>query len=128
MYLDLMESLVLWFELRGSARKDALLRAGVAFAGFGLAALISVAVFLTVLGGVPVAGWVIAHSWSIWTVAVVLALIHWCIALKLRSRSHGGTRTLGSSKPSPHLCWWYFLPVLASLIVAAVVAIANSTS
>lgn len=128
MYLSLLESFAIWLEARGSSRKDALFRAGVAFSLYALIALVSLVALLTVLIGVPAAGWISAHSWSIWVVAAVIALVHWQLTLKLGRRVQSAEGPLGSFKPSPHLWYWYFLPVLALLIAAAVIAIANSTT
>ena len=128
MYLSLIESFAIWLEARGSSRKDALFRAGVAFSLYALIALVSLVALLTVLLGVPAAGWMSVHSWSIWVVAAVIALVHRQLILKLGRRVQSAEGPLESSKPSPHLWYWYFLPVLALLIAAAVIAIANSTT
>jgi hypothetical protein len=128
MYLSLLESFAVWLEARGSSRKDALFRAGVAFSLYALIALVSLIALLTVLGRVPAAGWISTHSWSIWVAAAVIAVVHWRLTLKLGRRGQTGEGILGPRKPSPRLWYWYFLPVLALLIATAMIAIANSTN
>lgn len=128
MYLSLLESFAIWLEARGSSRKDALFRAGVAFSLYALIALVSLVALLAVLVGVPAASWISAHSWSIWVAAAVIALVHWQLTLKLGRRGQSTEGLLGPSKPSPHLWYWYFMPVLALLIATAVIAIARSTN
>lgn len=127
MYLDLMESLARWFESRGSARKDALVRAGVAFSICLLTLFISVTILLDVEGGIPVVDWVSDHSWSIWLATAVIALIHWPITLRLRTRDQSAKDQSEPSHPSRYLWCWYYLPVLALFIASAMIAIANSS-
>lgn len=123
MYLSMFESFTLWLESRGSSRKNALFRAGVAFSLYTLIALMSVAVSLAVIAGVPLMGWISSHDWSIWLVAVLIAVVHWYIARKV---SNGG-RSVEGTTPSLRLWYWYVVPVLALFVAAMVLAIGYTT-
>ena len=127
MYLDLMKSLALWFESRGSSPKDALLRAAVALSMWLLAIFLSAMLLLTVLCGIPVANWVSDHSWSIWLVTLAVGLMHWPIALKLRRRDQTAEDLSESARPSRYLWCWYCVPVFALFIASVMIAIASST-
>lgn len=125
-YVNLMESLALWFQSRGSARRDAVLRAGVAFSMCGLAIILSMMMLFTALGGVPLADLIAGHGWSIWAVTAVVALIHWPLVLKLRRRNWNAQNLKESPRRSRYLWCWYCVPVFALFIVSSMIAIASS--
>lgn len=110
MYVDLMQSFALWLESRGSSRKNAVYRAGVAFSLYTLIGLAAGAVLFTVITGVPVLDWISAHSWSIWVSAGVIAAVHWRIAGRVgrRDLNNDEQRPDVSSGRSRYRWLWYF--------------------
>lgn len=119
-YLDVMESLALWFEARGSARRDALVRVGVAFSICVLAIILSMMMLFTVLGGIPVADWIAAHSWSLWAVTALVGLVHWPLALRLRKRGRKFT-IAGCSAIATYAIW---KRIASGAVINAVIGIA----
>lgn len=122
MYGDLLKSFALWLESRGSSRRNAFFRAGVAFSLYVLVGLTVLAILLTVIAGIPILGWISAHTWFIWVGTAFIALLHWNIVRNLR-----GQDVEEAARPSPYLWFWYFLPMLALLIIAVGLAIARTT-
>ncbi len=87
-YLTLMESFVLWLASRGSPFSAAAFRAGVAFSLYAVVNCVSIVSILTVFGKIPVAGWFVDHSWSLWAMAALIALVHWPLVQRVKSRAN----------------------------------------
>jgi hypothetical protein len=127
MYVNLLESFALWLESRGSSRKNALYRAGVAFSLYTLIGLAALAVLLTVTTGIPILDWTSAHTWSIWVGAAVIAVVHWKIAGRVGRRGQNDEQISDAApKPSRYLWFCYFIPVLVLLVIAVALAIAHT--
>jgi hypothetical protein len=122
-YLTLMESFVLWLESRGSPSSAAAFRAGVAFSLYALVNCVSIVALLTVFGKIPVAGWFVDHSWSLWAMAALFVVVHWPLVQRIKCRANTKPQ---NNVPSRLLWAWYFVPALALLVGTTAAALMST--
>jgi hypothetical protein len=122
MYLDLIESFMVWLQSRGTPPEFAMFRALVGFSAYALGCFVAAILLLNTFAGIPIADWLGDHYWAFGIVGVLIAFAHWRLASKLKQR--GTIRpSLTEGRPSRYLWAWYFLPAFGLFLFSVGVAL-----
>jgi hypothetical protein len=125
MYLDLIESFMVWLQSRGVPPEVAIIRALSGFSAYAVGCFVAVILLVNVFAGIPIAQWLGGHLWAFGIVGLLIAFAHWRLARSLKQRMIVRP-SLTEGRPSRFLWVWYFLPAFGLFLYSVGVALTRA--